>query len=288
MKKLLFGSILAMSLAFSAQELSCANIVNMSNNQIQKEIKDFQDKLNLNQFNTELSDTNKEYMKQSALETMQLKKCLYLRKSLQYSMEDDRRYKALLDLKNFRLSAEERLLYNQSIQRNINYFSPYSDASLVGDYCKYPLIYLTAQKSSRGVIVYEHRLINSSIRPLNIVMSGKSVKFVCGDSAKANYLNYINKSHVKLKEATPPPPVVTKSEKEAIMPEDTYVTKILLYAKDYNSGKGGVSISKGSIVKIIKYQDYPNGQTPDAIFIYRDKKCIINLTKWLDAIGKRS
>ena len=278
MKRIVILIVFGFNLTLSAQSLSCVEFVQMNEQSVEKEIQKMQNGFQLERFKTDPSLEDKAYMETSNVNTSQLSKCMHLRNSLKYNVEDARRYKALLELNTFGLSVTEKRIYMQSINESIHHFKRFSNASLVSNSCSKPLIYLTAQETNNGLMIYEHRLVNGQLKAFKKPIGSQNVQFVCGRDSSNDYYAYLQQEKgVQFSLA----PKIQK-EKQS-MSHPTYVTQILLFKiKNFKTNKKR-DIPKGSTVKVIKAKQYTNGKV-DIIFSWNHKKYIVNSYRWNEAI----
>ena len=278
MKRIITLIIFGFNLTLSAQSLSCVEFVQMNEQSVQEEIQKMQNSFQLERFKTNPDAIDKSYMENSNVNTTQLAKCIHLRNSLKYKVEDARRYKALLELNTFGLSAAEKNIYMQSVNESIHYFKRFSNASLVSNSCNKPLVYLTAQETGNGLMIYEHRLINGQLKALKKPIASQNVQFVCGRESSKDYYVYLQQEKgVQFSLA----PKLKQEEQLTLHP--TYITQILLFKiKNFKTNRRR-DIPKGSTVKFINSKQYANEKV-DIIFSWNHKKYIVNSYRWNEAI----
>jgi hypothetical protein len=199
---------------------------------------------------------------------------------------DDRRYSSLSKLQSFALTSSERTLYRQTIENSRAYFQQHSNASLIGkNNCFYPLLYLTAQNSNNGgVIVYEYRLVDGTVKQYHKRMFSMEVKPMCGDSRTiSNYIAYLSVQKGKKFTLVPPTnsiDTINQKVKENINRQNTSISREFrvldnLKVKAYIKGKKSIQIAKGEIVKYQKHFHENN-----VVFLYKNKKYIVSLKTW--------
>ena len=200
MKRELIFLIGLSSVIYATQEISCVDFVNMQKDEAKSYIDNYRRTFELNHFKTKNhTDADKQYIALQGGVSEHLLNCIKLRKVTYYGVEDVRRVLILSSLSKKVLSQEEESIYKNSLNKNIAYYSSYSNSSLF-NVAYMPLVYLTIQRSKdkKYYIIYEFRKNGSEIKRYSkkILVSKPYIKFSdISAVSNQNYLSYIKQQY---------------------------------------------------------------------------------------------
>ena len=224
MKKIVLSSVLLGMMGLFAQEVSCVEFASMSDNEANQYITQFQNEITVigNDDNKDTKDiVRSNYLKNNS-KVAHRHKCMLFRKAYQSPINTLDRVKSLSDLNKEKLNIRERRLYKQLLKGNIQYFSGLKEASLVqADLCQYPILYLSSESTSKGLLIYEKRLVNHKIKTFHTYLNrANMVVLACGSRADIGnkYLSYLNQQGANL----PLIPVESQVKKNESTSNDIY------------------------------------------------------------------
>jgi len=275
--------------SYAIQDISCVDFVSMNNSTAKSVIESFRKSLKIDHFNTNPNQADRAYIYGTASDAKnKLKRCIALRKISRYTPNSTKRYLGFEELNEMVLENQsEKNIYYHRLKESKNFFKKYSSASIVGNLCSNPLVYLTIQPTSRGTqMVNEARVENNQVilRQKEISVDG-FVKFKCGTNAiKNQYISYLNSKQKR----------VALSYKRKVIPEkeivvqdsidnNTYITTSLLTATDNLDISKKISISKDKKLTNVQHR---NGVTKkgvtwnDVVFNYEGRNYCISLKHW--------
>lgn len=287
----LMGSI------YANNSLSCEN---MSEEEFYQKLLEYKKSINMNRFKNpeNINDINREemsqYSKHISYKGKTLKQCRLILDIRKYTVNDGRRYKALLSLDYNFLTIAEKRLYDKILEESKLYFSNYSKASVVSkDIISYPLVYLTMSKSN----IYEFREINHKIKRYKVVTDMVNIPFKVGDmQTKQAFISYLNHNHnsnfilpkVKNNINKLQDKLRRNSQKLSSLPSNISRFKVLKKDlkninsfKKYNGKVIKTTILKGDRIKYLGNRK----DSSDFIILYGNKEWIISEKQWNDSIG---
>ena len=276
--------------SYAIQDISCVDFVSMNNSTAKSIIENFRKNLKIDHFNTHPNEADRAYIYGTASDAKnKLKRCIALRKISRYTPNSTKRYLGFEELNEMvLLNRSEKNIYKNRLQESKNFFHAYSSASIVGNLCSKPLVYLTIQPTSRGTqMVNEARVENNQVilRQKEIRSDG-FVKFKCGNnSIKNQYISYLN-SKINGVSLSYQQKIIP--EKEVVLQDsvdtNSYISTSLLTAIDSNNPSVRTSISIGSqLVKIRRRSGVitdSGKKWEDILFEYNGKKYCIRVDLW--------
>lgn len=258
--------------------------INMSEKEFPNFIKQFQKSINLSHFKTdEINDMDRHHINSTLSNSIDIKKCMYLRNIREYDENDDRRYRSLMKLQNLTLTDTEKGMYEKALKKSKVAFQEKSGASLIDrKSCNSPLIYVTAQNSEKGgTIIYEYRLINGKLTPSQKRVLSKNVKPSCSDTLSMNkYLNYLNREKNQTFTIFSKNKNTFKAQDKQIYNFNTsrkYKVISKVKVKSFKDNEIHTFLEIGFIVDVDKIYKKNN-----IIFFYGDEKFIVSKQTWMN------
>ena len=290
MRKVLILLTLMGGYVYANIPLSCEN---MSEQMFDKILVDYKNSIDLNRFknpNKDFTEEDKIHIKKIGYSSNQMKKCQYILDLNKYGVDDQRRYRALYNLKDMILTDKEKYLYDFRINESKKKYKALSSASVVSyAVSKFPLINLAISKNT----IYEFRLEEDKLKKYRIETNGVDLPFKAGTIKIQNrYVAYLNKSYnsnfkspsdVQLDNIGDN--VQHNIEKSYANISPTRVTKaniigVRTYLK-YNGKIHKTNILKGSTIKYLGNRK----NSTDYIIEYNHKKWTISEKQWQVATG---
>jgi len=204
MKRELIFLIGLNSAIYATQDISCVDFVNMQKAEAKNYVDNYRKEFELNHFKTKNhTDNDKYYIGVQGVVSKHLLTCLDLRKVTHYGVEDVRRALSLTTLSKKVLSQEEDVIYQKSLNENIDFYKKYSNSSLLNAE-NMPLVYLTIQHSNdkKYYIIYEFRKNKVEIKRYSkkVLVANPVIKFSDINTVSSqNYLLYLNANKINPK-----------------------------------------------------------------------------------------
>lgn len=204
-------------------------------------------------------------------------KCIFLRDAHLLKVDSLQRIGALKELSSLKLTPEEKDIYKKSLEENKEFFSIYSNASLVNkEVCQYPLLYLQYQKNTNEgkPLIFEQRLVSGEIKTFSLYQGRSMGRFKCGKfEAQKNYADLLNFPKPKNSESKPEKCKYLEScyFKASASP----VNGKYFSAKNYKSAK----LEKIPLDSILTNIDKKTAEN-EVFFKYKGKKYRISIGDW--------
>jgi len=295
MKKTIITLGLMLSYSCANATLSCEN---MSQEVFGKILVEYKNNFELNHFTNpekDFSDEDKKYINNAKYSANEIKKCQYILDLNKYDINSDKRYRALVKLKNFVLTANEQNLYNLRVQESVLQHQAYSNVSVVSSEVKrYPLVYMSVAKAPHAVLLYEFRLQNNRVERYAVVTTnGITAPLKSGSrNEQILFLSYLNQRYNtkfqvpvqnELEQITQN--IKKNIQKSRIERSNKRVLKADIKGtktfKKYDGKVWQTDILKGSTIEYL----HQRKNSTDYVILYNHKKWTISEKQWHTSTG---
>lgn len=195
MKKLMLVFMVFGSLGYAAP-MTCDKFAKMSPSDAESILVKWEQSLDLSFMEKKDLKKEKSIIMKTNKKARHIDKCVKFRALYFSNKEKFEVVRPLKTITAYRLTVSEKKLFSSIAQEMQKRMHSLSSASVTNvNSCKYPLLFLSGEHTSKGLLIYELRMVKNRVKTFASYLDLKNnvPDFKCGNmKAKQTYLNYLN------------------------------------------------------------------------------------------------